>query len=1041
MSGECVSPADSLLKPEHEQWLDLLMEKFEKKDDNGNIVENGALKKVLLGGTPEDATKDLFYDWVQKVTGFHPLHDKEAFLADPGHLHRLFRLASRAERQYMHALKAEGDSFERIKAVTMRMLATPEAFMSRYHLGGGNVDTDVHFQLSVLESRRNGMEERAAQRLKSIWKRLEALTGVSTRKMSERLSTLEDEIAMEPDEKLRSAKIEHRSRLLAGEVVEGEDASLFRAARIARDFVLALNGLQMNENGELFPLPKTKGQTFDPRSADLENPDKTVGVDWDKFQRQTLKIWQKEGLVTLGKDGLPISTRATAVLVDVINSTRELTNDFSEMVQEAVAAQRESMVLLLSGPKGRLTPEAAQAWVDKNITFSPEEHYFPMVAIRRLGAYDRLMEVAKHSKFNGDESIKELEAALLNESNELALAGAHSAQFLKERTSNQFNVEQFSVDAIRLLGAHTQAVIDHWQMNKMSQVINRHITGLWSIRHTLDPKERVLFEKHLKGMSHYLIDLAKAADTMPGASIMRDTVRTMVAWKAMLTMGFPNTSTPFVNLVEAFAHGTVARLATENPETSPKGEQLVLEAYSQENPSLFNEMSLGIEFSDRKRMMDLAKALGSSVRGKRWIEVEDGRVELEGARWHEKLADGSTELASRLLFMQRGVENFNRKKAWKLGAQLEYEAIAKKFENDIKQSKGERLSDNMLESMGLTREMVRKDPEGAWKKFAMSRVRKAGYDFVFRTQFNYNLMNRALWERPGAATGWMRVFTMYQHFPASYLASALKSYELFRSEMAVKGMAGMKGSTLQRESAPTQLDNSALYRASMMGAFLVSAAARNISGFSFNLFQNPGVDLVIDFLLDMVDGDDDESRVKSRFEEGLWQKGVVSQFTGPYYQDTMDFISLVAMHGGLNEGDLPLGLQKALQNTIGFRIGDTLNDYGTRDVMQTEAYSGRPERGFMQDMFHLANEAFGLGGWSGGTKMARGYALYSPDGYRKVFGPDGLDAARLIAEQLDPPGKNLKIKKQDLGKMIMPIGGVSYQDPEARDRVRRDGRS
>lgn len=613
---------------------------------------------------------------------------------------------------------------------------------------------------------------------------------------------------------------------------------------------------------------------------------------------------------------------------------------FGELAREGFKAERENMIykLLRSGPG--LTRAEASRMVDASMHLTIEDLYFPrqsMEAKARLERMSMAMETAS--------DVKGLMQLAADDPTMFTIPGESTPHVLERVYSDALSDTSYNM--LNVLSSYGSKMIDYWHNNHLALESNRLLDRLWEVHKTIkSPDDAKRFEGYVDGVSKYIADFVDRSKNTPQGGKMYEAMKTVVAWKAAMTMGFLNPSSPVLNALEGqllVITRSGAHYATSK-QKELEWQRLVSDfGIGREHTSISESDIMGVggtPFRDGRMGTNLSNADRRRM----------GLVEMDNERkWAAKISGAVSEFAKKSIVLQRMAENMNRARAFKVGALMEYEFI-RQYEDRFL---GERdLAREMMtsleaEELGITADMLSTAAgrERAWKKFANERITKAGWEMVSQTQWNYNEVARHYFERYPIG----KLAMMYQHYPLSWVSAWRRTFEVLNSLRRAEQPYGNAASSVKAMFQPTSKDSAlnALgsvpglgkvppINSDMMFALITGSIGLTLASLRYGtgivagqLWNHPLSESVEDAAKYVQYGFKGEHEMKKSL---FWGKGLVNNFTGPAYSDLMDAMSLGAVKAGIDDGSMPRWTADILRGTVGFRPNELLlTEYGRRN--------------------------------------------------------------------------------------------------------------
>lgn len=933
-------------------------------------LENDDVFRASIGidGRGGDPNHE-FAQWVMRRLGASM--DPRVTPLTSGDINFLYSEMVRAKEARERTKKWSSD--DKFHAWVNKWIFLPQDVFRRDIIGG----SDYFLDTQLLRSDRDRMRSVAGSNLQRLDKRLKILTGVEKNLVDKVLIPAEErlgrakqdlmELEKAPNkdpELVRKAKSEVRNAEAAlNNIMRGHvnDPSVSRAIRIIRTIQTALDGKYIVMDavtGE----ESTRGfKTIDVvvREAEVDTgqglPPMPILITEKKVDRNHLRAVLSDVI----KD-----PRGVNQAEQIVKEIADFLDDFSQITRLGFKAERENMIYRAMRNGRGITRETAAKLVDKAMNLKIEDIYFPRESVTALNRIERMsveMDTAS-------DLVPFLTQAAANPE-KFSFPGESTSHVL-ERKYNLATTDA-SHDMMGVLGRYSSRMIDYYHNNQLHLVSNRLLDRLWSVHKNMkSPEDAALFEKYVEGVTNYIADFVDRSKNSTQGGKMHEVMKTLVAWKAGMTMGFFNPSSPVLNLAE----GQAVILIRAGKHYFMNRER------ENEWGQIIKELDMGMEFTGLTEDTMIGVGDAPILDARSYSNMDNatrravGLVEIDRERiWLRRAAKVSSEFAKRGLILQKKAENINRARAFKVGALMEWEWLSQYreiFIGDAPRAK-DMILDSELEALGVTREDLNNEGNRReiWKRMAKRRLTRAGFEMVYQTQFNYNQVARHFAERTDIG----KLAMMYQHYPLSWLSSWRRTYEVLTSLYKSGAAAGGVRSGIKAMVEPTSKDkslsplrqlstNNEMQFALITGAIVATLTAiRYSTGIvAGQLFNHPVTESTEDMIKYVKYGFDGTQEERKKL---FWGKGIVNQFTGPVYSDVMDAISLGFLRAGIEDGDLPMWLADGLRGTVGFR---------PNEMLLTE--SGR--RNF-HNAWDVTYETFLFGGFSVAPKAAR-YAKNIP---------------------------------------------------------------
>lgn len=927
-----------------------------------------------------------FAHWVMHKLG--PAMDPRINPLSHADVNFLFAEAYRAIDVY-HRTKKWGSN-DKMHAWINKWIYLPQDVFRRDIIGG----SDYFLDTQLLKSDRDRLRSVAKSNLDLIGKRLQMLVGVERRLVDSVLLPAEErlgrakqdliELENAPEknmELIRKMRAEVRNaeaslnQVLRGNV---QDPKVARGLRIVRALQMALDGKYI-ETDPVTGQEKVIGFKLDDVIVRETTVDTGQGLPPMPVLITERKVNRKQLRAELDK--IIDDPRGVNQAAEIANEIGNFLDDFSDITRLGFKAERENMIYRLMRSGAKISRNEASRLVDRAMNLKLEDIYFPRESVTALNRIERMsveMDTATDLK-----NFVEQAAA---DPSKFAFPG-ESTKHVLARTYGLPSTD-VSHDMMGVLERYSSRMIDYYHNNQLHLMSNKLLERLWEVHKNIGNKDDAkLFEGYVDGVTKYIAEFVDRSKNSVQGGKMHEVMKTLVAWKAGMTMGFFNPSSPILNLAE----GQAAILIRA-------GKHYFLNR-DKENKwgSLVKEFDMGREFTNITEDVMLGTGEAPSLDLRNYSNMDNntrravGLVEIDREKiWLRRFAAATSEIAKRGLVFQKKAENINRARAFKVGALMEWEWLSQYrevFIGDIKQSK-DMISDTELDALGVTRRDL--ESEGnrreVWKRLAKRRLTRAGFEMVYMTQFNYNQVARHYGERTPVG----KLALMYQHYPLSWLATWRRTQEtldgLYKAGKSTGGIRGgvkamFEPTTKDGLLSPTgKLLAGHSVNNEMQFALITGAIAMTLAAIRYNsgivagqLFQHPVGEAAEDMVKYVKYGFDGKHEEKKRL---FWGKGLVNQFSGPAYSDLMDAISLAALKTGIEDGNMPLWTADLLRGTVGFRPNEALlTEFGRRQY---------------GNAWNVMYETFAFGGMSVAPKAVR-LARATPGIGEKIGGsPDGL---------------------------------------------------
>jgi hypothetical protein len=649
----------------------------------------------------------------------------------------------------------------------------------------------------------------------------------------------------------------------------------------------------------------------------------------------------------------------TAEIAGIVDDIATYLEKNAKLMRMGFKAERENMVHTLMRGERRMTKEEATDLTNRFMSLKMRDLYFPRLSNEAMARFERV-----NMQTNGIMDLRTTLERAIADPEGFAFEGEGSPHTMERQFGTPSS--DVSYNMTKVLSKYSQKIADYYHNNQLQLISNRFLERLWTTSRAIKtPAEQEAFNQYVGGVTEYIADFVDRSKHTPQSGKLYNTMKTLAAWKAGLTMGMFNPSTPLLNLVEG---------------------QLLL--FTRAGRYYFHDAKKKAIWQDMSRDLDIGReytditendllGFGNEGIGTHRLPSNLSKEQRElygmvlldhGALWTDRMSRLTSTIAKKSLTLQRKAENINRSKAFKSGAIMEYEFLENHRASFLNSKENARkfleYGDYKEFEIGADALETKAGREKVWRKIVQERAVKAGFEMVFQTQWNYNQVARHYLERNPVG----KILMMYQHYPLSWLASLRKSFDILdslRSAGAFDG-GGVRGSA-KAMIAPTSKDvtmgtslgvpinQEAMFALSAGVIGLTLTAMRYNSGIVLGqLWQNPAFEAAEDMAKYIKYGFEGKHEQKKTL---FWGKGLVNSFTGPVYSDLMDAISLGALKSGIEDGDMPRFAADILRGTVGFRPNDMLlTEYGMRRF---------------SNAWDVMYETFGMGAMSVAPKAAR----------------------------------------------------------------------
>lgn len=1004
-------------------------EDFAKLDTMIDLIKADPFVRFGLGLPIDKKSNSLheFNAWVKIRFGIDPMRE----ILDTSTINHLMAeiIGIRQQARDQQTFKSRAD----FKAWHQRLFNLPQTvFMKRLVRG-----EDLWTRTQMLKHRADDRRITISAELGSLGGGFQKLTGVTAKAVDRVIGQAEGNLSAALDkqkllretgaskQELTDARIEvekakqELNALFRGEI---EDKVLGTAVRLQRSIALTLNG----KFGELDASGREVLRPLKIREAIVEMPS---GPEMAEGAQPTVtrKVLDRQGLLkALRRQNPGIDWRTSTEAAGLVDSVAEFLSTFGETAKRGFDAEKNNLFHELTRGEAAMAPEQANDFINRTMNFDRLDLYFPQKALSHLS---RLQSVV-----NGIRSAADKRAYLRG-----VIEHGDQVIFQREGTPHtrprivDYQRRDVSMNLFRVIGDYANEVVTYWHDNKLSSILNDYVGELFKLRDSL-PRgvSRENYEDYLQGVQRYLAEMAEVSKNAPTGGKVEEMAKIATAMYAANKMGFLNPSTPVQNLVEG--HAVMAtRIGFDK--LFPKGDR-------KNTWEKVVKPLIGKEYVDiipGEQFMEYGE--GSYGRLLKYMGEKDaaryGLVEKDTAlRVLQRTRQAATKVATDAIILQTAAENKNRNRAFETGALMEYEFIEGRFRTNLMSQGANKIyTDADIRMMFPERSVAdvraaMRGPSSAreklWTEFAKRRVIKAGYEFMYQTQWNYNQAARHFLEHAGPLP---KLAMMFQHYPLSWLSAWQRTFYVLNNLRKAGGAKAMfhrdprqralydrgrlQGTLGDKSKEILKRSTNLSYWTNKDMMFALSAGAvattmmgiRYGTGIVFNQFwQHPLTEVVQDIVKYVINGfNGEEEKNKTLF----WGRGALNEFTGPFYTDLMDAISLGAVKAGIDEGDMPRWTSDLLRGTLGFRPNELLlTQYGARRY---------------NNAFDVMNEAFLFGSMSVAPKAARmatSVPRVGDDLYDLGVGPayETLTGGKL--RRKEDPGLN------DFGGVLMRAMGI-----------------
>ncbi|MHA1663992.1 MAG: hypothetical protein ACTSVR_12135, partial [Candidatus Thorarchaeota archaeon] len=652
--------------------------------------------------------------------------------------------------------------------------------------------------------------------------------------------------------------------------------------------------------------------------------------------------------------------------IGIVDQVRDYLMDFAEIAQQGLDVEKANYVHELTRGKARMGEEEAWRFVNEKLQFNEEDLFFPR---RSLGMLNKAVRLRNEMNLQEDPIQFLLKNKSIKDDNGLFghKSTSHVLRRQYEATSNRN-----SMDLMSVLQGYSNELISYWHDNKLNLMLNRHMDNMNKVwKEVKDVEGYEWFKGYTDGLDDYLKNFAEQSKGRYTGGKLAEISKIITAWKVGLTMGFLNPSTPLLNMAE--------------------GQALILTRAGRHY--LFDSS----KENHYHKISNIVEKEWTRVAGEEHLQQESapaslGLIDEHDPMGHYKRTEKDTSLlflqrtrravtnvAKKSIVLQRKAENINRQKAFKAGSLMEYEFILQ-YEHLFRDKNNYKDAQSILElkSYGITQADFdnKASRAKAWDKFVKKRIVKSGYEMVYQTQWNYNMVARHFFE--GHPIG--KLAMMFQHYPLSWVASLRRTYDILNSVRragSAEGAGTRRGvqAMFERDTKSNALGmwmNPEMLFALTSGAIAMTMGAMRMgTGIVLGQFwQHPAIDTVEDMIKytqNNFNGEDEKNKAL------FWGQGVANQFMGPFYSDLSDAVSLAALKMGIEDGDMPMWTSDVLRGTLGFRPNEVLlTRFGSRQY---------------NNAWDVMYETFLMGGMSVAPKATR-IAKSIPGISEKFFGKE-----------------------------------------------------
>jgi hypothetical protein len=832
--------------------------------DEGKIMRFGFKLRESLGGNIDH---DII-GWIRLNTGVDLTKSDGRSLTDGD----LTMLETKIAKMRKLILRAGGKSTESgFKALVKKFWFMPHEHFERNIIGG----KDLWAETSAEDARRNDRLESMSNQLLMLEESIGEIISVDAAKAGKDAAKYEGAFAA-----AQTKRQQIESSIKAGEK-KFDQADLSKAKQEERYAAAEMKAFRagtigQNDAGKLFNdlMAALSGKYGDPQYAH-----RVLSEKWgSKVKSSRIK--------------------------DTIKQTTDMLDRMGIIAKDAVEKARRTVELELIHDKGFSKKEAAEI-AEKMVHWKEEEYYMPRQALLNAGMLREATSAIRgvDSKY---ETRQIVDAYIANSTK--ARKGDH------EKAMNSKNM-------ISVLKGYAEEIIYMDYHNSIGMLVNEHIAGMKNLKKKVNSAE---WHAYTDATIREILSYAEEMTFSRDAGIGHNAIRTLVAMKASQTMGFwplPNLSTPALNAAEGRLHALMKFGVHRFNEVRQRKQQ-----YEGELGDIlkgeYTKMAGTDLLGDRPHPTNYKalSALMTNAELKRYYDIDMTAYE----RLAEGAANNMSKLATKSLVLQREAENGNRRYAFESGAADEYHFIKQRFYHSFMSEHGE-VPAWILRQYNINPNSMN-SPEGraaAWNKFAKARVTRAGYDFMYQTQWQYNYAARHFaekWSPGGVPVG--RALMMFQHYPLNWIASYRMNIEHISTVIGNSGLKQLFKPTTRDKMQKgkfgigAKVSSDMLYMMSVGAAHLSNQVMRYKSPVVLGmLFSHPLYELLAESI-DWLGGDEDER------DKAFFGKGAVSQFLGPHYSDFTDHvmpaIGVAANSYLLDTGQLPEYFHDITKQGFGF---------------------------------------------------------------------------------------------------------------------------
>lgn len=965
---------------DYREIMDERAEDYAKIDTMINMIKHDPMVQVGLG-IPVDKRSNALYEfsaWAKVRFGVDPLHE----VMDTPTINHLYAELIRIRKQMTSGQRVFTEK-SHLKAFLHKMFHLPQRVFGASIVGGD----DLWLSTQILKHRADDRRIKINTMVESLGESFRDLTGVTAKSIDRVVNEAESKLAVALDrqkllttvESSRQEKTDARmevesARQELNAIYRGDiqDKQLGNAIRLQRSLVLMLNGMfvSYDASGNEVIRPLKVREVFEevPTGKEMAEGGST----------KTKKVLDRKGLMKALMTMNPgIDLKKARKAGGLMEQVSEFLGNFGESAKAGFEAEKKNLFYELTRGESQLTAEEASSILDKVMKYEEVDLYFPQKALSHIS---RLQSIVNGIKTAADK--KAYLRGVIQHGDRVIFKGEgtpHTRQRILD-----YQQRDVSMNMFRVLSDYSNEVVTYWHDNKLSEILNRYTGELWKVRNTItDEKKLEDFEAYIQGVQGYLAEIAEVSKNAPTGGKLQEVASIATAIYAATKMGFGNPSTPALNLGEGHAI-LMTRVGFDRMFFTGTRDELWKSTVEPLVSGEFTKIMPGEQFMDysassHSRLVEFM----SEEDAMRFAAVEKDHALLKLQKARAAISKGTTVAIK----PQTGAENLNRGRAFRAGATLEYEFIEGRFMNTfLSRDANKLLTDSDIRMMfgaGSIREVRRalggskESRNKLWNRFAKKRLIKAGYEMMYQTQWNYNQAARHFLERAGPIP---KLAMMFQHYPLSWIAAWQRTYSILSSLKQAGGAKAMfsrdprqraiydrrgklSGTLSEKAKGLAGLSTNLGYwtNREMMFALSAGIVTSVVTGLRYGsgivmgqFWQHPLTEVVSDTVRYVQNEFNGEEEQNKRL---FWGRGMLNEFTGPFYSDFMDAVSLASMKVGIDDGDMPRWTADLLRGTMGYRPNELLlTQYGARRY---------------GNIFDVTNEAFLFGSLSVAPKAAR----------------------------------------------------------------------